>query len=118
MKGLNYGIAITFACALNACTEAQFKSINQSTKKGNGIVNGDTVPVVEVPEEEVDEVIQHFACQDPQGQENVNAKKALICHINGKGKGVEICISKNALAAHIGTHGGASGTHDYFGRCI
>jgi hypothetical protein len=124
MKGLLYGIvAIAFAFSLTACSEAQFTSTGEASQKATGLGGEEVIPVEEVPEEELDEYVDLYKCSeakkrscdshDSEDYETPSAKKALVCH-NGR---VEICISVNALKAHIGRHDHSSGIKDYFGAC-
>ncbi len=131
MKGLLYGIAISFSLSLTACSEAQFKSIADSSQKAESVpgdtVPSETIPVVDVPADQMDEVVDRYECDevkkrtchshDSQAEESYSSKKALVCHHAGNGRGVEICISKNALQAHIDRHGRDGGEEDYFGEC-
>lgn len=123
MKGLVYGCAIAIAFALAGCSEAQFSSVDPSNS-----AKADPIPVDEVPQENLDDYVEVYQCDehkkrtcnrhDSEDKESVTAKKALVCHVpNGNPRNRhEICISANALKAHIDRHG-RSGSYDYFGPC-
>lgn len=124
MKGLLYGIiALGFAFSLAACSEAQFQNTGEASQKAASLDEGEVIPVDEVPEGQLDEYVDHYKCSeakkrsckshDSEDLETASSKKALVCH-NGR---EEICISKNALKAHIARHGRSTGIADYFGEC-
>lgn len=128
MKGLIYGIAISFVFTLTACSEAQFSTQGSPSQKNEGLGNEQVIPVEEVPQNQLDDYVEVYKCSeekkrscgkhDSEDHESPNAKKALVCHVpNGNVKARhEICISAAALKAHINRHGNVY-AKDYFGPC-
>ena len=93
-----------------ACSEAEFSAISSDlTNKGAG----DSGPLVhEIPQEDLDEALSAYPCRNPRPH------KVAICHYppGNIAAAHTICISRNALPAHIGRHGN-HGHYDRLGAC-
>lgn len=68
---------------------------------------------------ELEEILNRYACDERASSRGSNSKKIMICHYppgNASARH-ELCISRNALNAHL-NHGHGSQAHqDHLGKC-
>ena len=118
----------------NGCSDQRFASIDSSIVSKIGGPAGSSNPTTHAPDpifideiqtpEDVATAVRDFSCLTIQCSESDNeSKKVVVCHVPPRNpeNRHEICVSVNALKAHIGEspghHGSDDADRDHLGFC-
>lgn len=113
-------LAVGLVALATGCSEAKFESTSSSSsaKTSSASSSESDTTLDEVIEDgqidpSEDALLNRNRCGNNRGDKKVN-----ICHLPGGNiaNAKTLCVSRNALGAHIGNHGDGESV-DYIGKC-